>query len=236
MKRFVVFLPLLILAGLALTGFGAWQVTATTPGVTGVSDKLAAPLASAPLVRQAPTPTVVAGPAAVPVHASIPEAGMEIDIKAETMSDMDKAYWRDHPDVKPGPDDAGMSVYASSLNVMSWVSDLGSVPGDAQGTVYLTCHSSFKRDLPCNKIATDGSIKAGYHLNITMKNADGTTYIVSYVFDGEGGFYPKVSLTDSPYLAENPSGFKLDVCRLTLDAKGKLQWTPTSWVRSGKLA
>ncbi len=152
-----------VVAGTGILGVSLWQGQLAEVDPSAIETVTASqPTASTPKDE---SPTKIEIEPAPPVKFSIPELGFEAPVVSETLEEMAVGYNTTHsPRVK-------QAIYASDYYSAAWPSNYGSMPGmSSSNTTYLTCHSSAIRDLPCNALAVDGTVKLGQSLVVTTDN------------------------------------------------------------------
>lgn len=209
-------LTAVLLAAIAcvLFGVGWWysQPAEVKPSAeetvlpTVVQSTASSPTAGPPKVAIAPAP---------PVKIAIPELNFSLKVVSNTTQEMAVVYNQNHPG-----SNVASAVYATDFYKAGWASDYGAMPGmDADNTVYITCHSSAIRDLPCNVLAPKGAVKEGYHLVVTTRNAT-VTYLLEKPVLKE-----KASLGEDQDLRRvRPGWIVLTVCMLQDGRRTEYSW------------
>lgn len=152
---------------------------------------------------------------APPVKIAIPELKFSLKVVNKTTKEMAVVYNQNHPG-----ENVSDAIYATDFYKAGWPSDYGAMPSlDADNTVYLTCHSSAIRDLPCNVLAPKGAVKEGYHLVVTTEDA-----VVTYLLQ-KPLLKEKVALgQDKDLRLKQPGWIWLTVCMLQDGRRTEYSW------------
>jgi|GEM_PF-5795570 len=180
--RLKVLLAGLFFAALGLTSWGLWlsQTVEVAPSVETLGPIATGSAVSSPPI-QSPTESAATSHKvkivpAEPQYIAIPELKFKLEVQAETLAQMTVSYCREHP-----CSSTTRAIYASDFHKASWPSDYGAMPASpAQGKAFFTCHSSAISDLPCNVLATVGTVHPGQHLNVTTR-AGAVRYVITKV-------------------------------------------------------
>lgn len=160
-------------------------------------------------------PPKVAIDPAPPVKIAIPELDFSLGVVNKTTQEMAVVYNENHPG-----ENVSSAIYATDFYKAGWPTDYGAMPGlDADNTVYLTCHSSAIRELPCNVLAPKGAVKEGYHFVVTTEDA-----VVTYLLQ-KPVLKVKATLGNDPDLRRvRPGWVAFTVCMLQDGRRTEYSW------------